>query len=205
MCRTSSVDSIYMVNSLDTIPFEYLVSNITVVSSGLISYQFSANHPSKVVCITERSDTDGWSLSFVETDSNRFYYHSNKGYEQQLPISPEVGESSRLFCKVFDLGVVGSPVYMFTSDPFIIRYSTLSLQYLHRSEDEAYFKVNPQQLYIESLPSSSSFESGEIEMVCTRHFLFSKTEDEYPYLSIRGFLPLHFSVEVCDMKLVDDV
>lgn len=205
MCKTFLVDFICVIHSLDSIPFVYSVSNITVISSGLISYQFNANHPSKVVCITGRSDTDGWSLSFVETDSNRFYYHSNKGYEQQLPISPEIGESSRLFCKVFDLGVVGSPMYMFTSDPFVIRYSTLSLQYLHRSEDEAYFKVHPQQLYTETLPSSSSFESGEIEMVCSRHFLFSKTEDDYPHLSIRGFLPLHFSVEVYDMRVIDYV
>ncbi len=59
---------------------------------------------------------DAWNLSYVESELNRFYFHSNRVYDQKFPIHVEIGESSRLYCKVFDLGISEKPVMLFLDE-----------------------------------------------------------------------------------------
>lgn len=134
------------------------------------------------------------TLTFVESDKNRFYFHSNQLYTPEIPIDVELGESSRLFCKVFDLAVAGAPISLFSSDPFILRYSSVEFQHLGREETYCLFEITPKQFYIETQSESSPLESGEIEMRCFVHPLFDSEEKEI--ISMRGFLPLRFQIHV---------
>lgn len=115
----------------------------------------------------------------------------------------EIGESSRLFCKVYDLGVVEKPFYVFTSDPFVLRFSTLKLQYVNREESTVHFEVLPKHFYIESQNATAGFESGEIEMVCSCNPLFEPAGENKQIITMRGFLPLYFDIRVCELVGVD--
>ena len=147
------------------------------------------------MCITERSDVDANSLSFAETDRNRFYFHSRQLFTPEVPIDVELGETSRMFCKVFDLGLSGTHVSMFSSDPFILRYSSLEFQYIEKEERFFQFEIHPKHYYIETLNNTAQQESGEVEMRCYLTPLYDQaTEKEIVFL--RGFVPLQFQIQV---------
>lgn len=144
---------------------------------------------------------DAWSLSYVESESNRFYFHSNRVYDQKISIHVEIGESSRLYCKVFDLGISEKPVMLFESDPFVIRYSVLELRKLSQDDRNARFEIIPKQFYVEQQNSTAVFESGEIELYCDLKSVTSEKHDDISAISMRGYLPLQFDISV---NAIDD-
>ena len=144
---------------------------------------------------------DAWNLSYVESELNRFYFHSNRVYDQKFPIHVEIGESSRLYCKVFDLGISEKPVMLFESDPFVIRYSVLELRKLSQDDRNARFEIIPKQFYVEQQNSTAVFESGEIELYCDLKSFTSEKHDDISAISMRGYLPLQFDISV---NAIDD-
>ena len=139
---------------------------------------------------------DAWSLSYVESESNRFYFHSNRMYDQKVPIHVEIGESSRLYCKVFDLGISEKPVMLFESDPFVIRYSLLELRKLSQDDRNTRFEIIPKEFYVEQQNSTVAFESGEIELYCDLTSVTSEKQSDMSAITMRGYLPLQFDISV---------
>ena len=127
--------------------FHFSLTNSSFVSASEISFDYRATHPSKVVCIVEEADATLSDVSYLESDENRFYFHSGMDYTPIISFSPSVGVESRLFCRITDLGVPESPTYEYVGDPFVVRYTSISLEYLARQNATVTFTLLPKGLY----------------------------------------------------------
>ncbi len=94
---------------------------MTLLSSSIVGFSYHANHPTKVVCITGRADADEKDLEWNESERNRFYYHSNRDYCQEIQIDVVPGQDSRLFCRVTDLANETVYYSSFMSSSFVLR------------------------------------------------------------------------------------
>ena len=110
-----------LLNVLEKIPFEFSITNVTLLSSTVVGFSYHSNHPSKVVCVTRRADMEEKDLDWNESSRNRFYYHSNRDYCQEVDVSVIAGQDSRLFCRVTDLANETLSHHFFFSSAFSLR------------------------------------------------------------------------------------
>lgn len=64
---------------------------------------------------------DEKDLEWNESERNRFYYHSNRDYCQEIQIDVVPGQDSRLFCRVTDLANETVYYSSFMSSSFVLR------------------------------------------------------------------------------------
>ena len=133
--------------SLEFSSFHFSLTNASFVSASEILFHYRATHPSKVVCIVEEADATLSDVSYLESDVNRFYFHSGVDYAPRISFSPAVGVESRLFCRITDLGIPENPVYEYVGDSFVVRYTSISLEYLARQNATVTFTLLPKGLY----------------------------------------------------------
>ena len=81
-------------------------------------YTFQANRPSKVVCLSSRSDSD---VDKFLWDQPTHYFHSNRSYTERVDVNGVAGQDSRLFCQITDLSTEEYNTTYFRGDPFSIR------------------------------------------------------------------------------------
>ena len=114
-----------------------------------------------MVCIVEEADATLSDVSYLESDVNRFYFHSGVDSTALISFSPAVGVESRLFCRITDLGIPGNPVYEYVGDSFVVRYTSISLEYLARQNATVTFTLLPKGLYPVFKTSNGSNGSNE--------------------------------------------
>ena len=134
-------------------------------------------------------------ISFIETNDSRFYIHSERDYCQVLSFYTQVGVDSRLFCRIVDLGVPNSPVYEYFSDPFVIRYSSVSLEYQRRENSTLTFQLSPKGLYAVMKSERMGAEKGLVQVECSKQLLSTAESEAELAVIVRGVLPLEFTVD----------
>ena len=188
---------------LESSSFHFSLTNSSFVSASEISFHYRATHPSKVVCIVEEADATLSDVSYLESDTNRFYFHSGIDYDPLISFSPSVGVESRLFCRITDLGIPETPIYEYVGDPFVIRYTSLSLEYLARQNATVTFNLLPKGLYAypkpakpqnESDPASAIVEKGLLQVECKEQPLFTSHYETRRVSIPPAPLPLQFTV-----------
>lgn len=102
---------------LENIEFEYSISNITVENTSTIYYTFQATRPSKVVCLSSRSDSDVDKLIWNQP---AHYFHSSRSYTEHVDVNGIAGQDYRLFCKITDLSTEEYNSTYFRGNPFSI-------------------------------------------------------------------------------------
>lgn len=202
MSRINSVRTSVWLSWIEVIPFDYSFSNLTILSVSRVSIRFRSTHPTKVVCFTEERSADVEMVSLNETEENRFYIHSNTEKVLFFPIVSRVGEDTRLYCRVTDLGLDSRPSTTFASAPFVTRFSSLKLKYTKRDEESVHFELLPKGLYTILKGEEDAVESGRIRVECTELPLFPVSEETSHAVTATGFLPIGFQVEVFTVSSV---
>ena len=168
---------------------------MTLRSYSEISFNYRASHPSKVVCIVEEADINPHDISFIETDDSRFYIHSERDYCQVLSFYTQVGVDSRLFCRIVDIGVSDSPVYEYFSAPFVVRYSSVSLEYQRRENSTFTFRLSPKGLYAVMKSELMGIEKGLVQVECSKQLLATPGSEVELAVTVSGVLPLEFTID----------
>ena len=141
-----------------------------------------------MVCFTGERDLDVTTVSVNETSENRFYVHSDRKTDLIIPIHTRIGEDSRVFCIVTDVGIESKPSTYYASVPFVVRFTSLKLKYGPRD-------LTPKGLHTVLKTEEDAIESGRVQVVCTEMPLLSSEEDKYS-VSLVDYLPLSFNIDV---------
>lgn len=130
-----------------------------------------------------------------ETNDNRFYVHSGKKTDLIIPIHARIGEDSRLFCIITDVGTELKPFTYYASAPLVVRFTSLELKYGTRDEESVHFSLIPKGLYTVLKTEEDSIEYGRVQVMCTEMPLLSTEEGQYS-ISLVDYLPLSFKIDV---------
>lgn len=155
-----------------------------------------------MVCFTGERDLVVTTVSVNETSENRFYVHSDRKTDLIIPIHTRIGEDSRVFCIVTDVGIESKPSTYYASAPFVVRFTSLKLKYGPRDEESVHFDLTPKGLHTVLKTEEDAIESGRVQVVCTEMPLLSSEEGKYSF-SLVDYLPLSFNIDVVAWSGVD--